>query len=929
METTTLTTIAAMSEEERAVWAREYAGAGTTTVDDVSAFLEVVRGGDPAPDPKALLALVLDDQQEDELRERALLALYHHIEVVRADDDVESVPAVERMIERLARAPKEEQNEKLRARKSWIKLRHLIDNEAPLEVIVDTVQHLCRDESSAFVLDRVAAAVSGDRATLFALFPSDGTWSPPETDGWNRLERIAIQQTGEAGKILGALRRRVPKVLTAAARGNNDFHRYVETLDAAERGYVVAPHIVAAVLKTLSPLGRNRVLAVCSGGSTREDAPRLSRYLADLLEITAATGNRDWADQFTILAVEATIANVGSELADTRIEDLVKPALELLSQPLPDQYDCSATRHSLSKLTGGILRVVFSDPAQTTAVMNSDGRDAGDQDEIVARLTDALIADSPYIANVAADVALLLARSSALPQELVAPLLARLSQSPATDGGMCSGHDLNDDDIAVPDGVDRVYLSGATEAPDDTASTGAGSTGTDSSGQDGFFSVSGLTGLLEVCREPFCAWRIAAALTTYADTHKDQELTAQLQAYAEENEVIDEWEPRTDDRAATTTPQAKAPPLTDTSSSAGQPMLMSFAAAPVNRLQSTDADDEAGDAGDAAGSDQTGFGTVGKVHPDQPGPYTLREIVETLSHIVDVPRQEWPELQEDIARRREEELQTLVSHSRRNRIKEVFEGLPPGGKTDIGPLVPIATQILQRGFTSFVPLPSFVPGTLDDLDRYDREDPIDPINSTETLAYYVARECLPAARSHQWGIYFRVKPFAALNRAVPGNLKALVEPVAVHELVHHHTAVRSRELRIERTCGTFRVLEEATADWNAVQRLTQMLSDEVITSTRYQEIMRLVFPRREDGGLPGYGDWPLMDSDAAPLAPYFDTSAWDQPRPDGYRTRRQLLASATSPPEITPIQLPREHRLWTSVLEAIGTGEIPMYLDFQ
>ena len=149
METTTLTTIAAMSEEDRTAWAREYAGAGTTTVDDVSAILEAVRSGDPAPDPKALLALVLDDHQEDELRERALLALYHHIEVVRADDDVESVPAVERMIERLARAPKEEQNEKLRARKSWIKLRHLIDNEAPLEVIVDTVQHLCRDESSA------------------------------------------------------------------------------------------------------------------------------------------------------------------------------------------------------------------------------------------------------------------------------------------------------------------------------------------------------------------------------------------------------------------------------------------------------------------------------------------------------------------------------------------------------------------------------------------------------------------------------------------------------------------------------------------------------------------------------------------------------------------------------------------------------------
>lgn len=896
MDTVTISKIAKMSDEQRIAWARRYTGDQAMTAEDVSGILDAARDGNPAPEPVRLLALIFDDQQDGEVRERALLALYYHIEAVRnsSDRDDESITVLERISDQLARSPRDEGDEKVRGTTCWIKIRRMIDTETPSEIVVDTVQRLCRDESSSYVLDRIAASVSDDRSTLFALFPLDGTWSPPDTDGWNRLERTAIQQTHKAGQILGAVRRRASDALSAVARGDNGFRRYVETLDAAAREYIVPPPVVSETVKMLSPPGRNRVLAVCSGGSTREDTPRLSRYLADFIEITKpTTGEPDWADELTMLGLQATIANVGRGVTDAPFNLLVEPALQLLSKPIPDQYDCSATRHSLYKLAGGILRVVFTDQGETAAIMERVGRSELD---LVTLLTEALAAESPYIVNVAADVALLLSRNNALPPELVAPLLERLSQFPATDGGMCSGHDLNDDDITVPDGVELVYTSDETGSPHD-----ADAAASDSGGQDEFFTVSGLTGLLEGCREPFCAWRIAAALSAHADTHRDTQLVAQLRAYADENEVIAEWEPLVDNSDGPARSAAKA-----------------------------DGDAAVDIQADSTDAEQDGFATSGKVHTNQPGPYTLQEIIHTLAHIADIPKSEWPELQEDIAREREHQLKTMVSRSQRNRIKEVFEGLPESGKSDISPLVPIATQTLQRGFTSFVPHQSFVPGTLDDQELMsDRNDNLEPINSTETLAYYVARECLPAARSHQWGIYFRVKPLAALNRAVPGNLRALIEPVAVHELVHHHTAIRTRELHLHRTCGTFRRLEEATADWNAVQRLTQMLNDEALTTSRYQEIMRLVFPRRENGGLPGYGDWPLMDTDAAPLAPYFDSQAWDHPAPPYYRTRKQLLIIATHPPEITPIDLPREHRLWASVLEAIGTGEVPMYLDFQ
>ncbi|MDA3949609.1 MAG: hypothetical protein PF508_10305 [Spirochaeta sp.] len=883
--------IAGMSPEDRIAWAHAHFTNHPLRTEEIASILEAVRTGTPVSEPCDLLAIALHDQLEGRLREQALLALYYHLDADDADEVGDAGVAIQLIIDQITHSPREESDEHVRGRKYWIRLQMMIANEAPAEVIVDTVKQFCNGETSSFALDRIAAAIGGDRSALFSIFPHDGTWDVPDTDGWNRAERRAIQATSDAGAVLGTLRKRVSTVLSAAAHNDNSLRRYIESLDAPERAYVVSPLVVRDILKRLSPIRRNRVLAVCSGGTTREDSTRLAGYLTALEEIAAPSqGERDWADQFSILALKATIANVGgcfSHASDTpSLGQLVRPALHLLTSPITDQYDGSATRHSLSKLVGGILRVVFSDPGAATAALAQV--DSGDLD-LAGALTAALRLDSPYLVNVAADVALLLSRNLVLDQELVQPLLERLSQSPATESGMCSGKDFHEDDIAIPDGVENVYLSSSGEED--------GATDED----DGFFSVSGLTGLLEACREPFCAWRIAAALIRHADTTGDQELTSRLLSYAKENEVIGDWEPRADPAApvASKTPSRAAPP----------------------RRQSQQTEDTV----EPTVSRQT----EGKVDPKQPGPYTLNEIIETMRRVFATSATEWPDLQEEIAQEHERALQEIVSHSQRSRIREIFEGLPDGGRTDVIPIVPIATQIMQRGFASFVPLPSFVPGTLDDRTRYSETDPIEPIGSTEALAYYVARDCLPAARSHQWGIYFRMRPFAALNRTIPGSVGALVEPVAVHELVHHHTAVRAKELDIDRPCGTFRLLEEATADWNGVQHLTRLLNADTITPTRYQEILRLVFPRRDEGGLPGYGDWHLMDSDAAPLSPYFDTGAWDARAPKDYSSGKQLLITATTPPAITPVQLPREHRLWSSILDAIATGEIPMYLDFQ
>lgn len=877
MDTFAITTITAMSEEERAEWARAFAFDDPLTIEHISSMLEATRNGIPVEKPGELVAIVVNDQLDGEIREHALLTLYYHVAAAKETEaeNEEAIGAIETLIHRLSGIPKREPDERVRGRKYWVHLRGMIENKTPTEIVADTVQRFCREETSPFALDRIAFAIKSDLSTVFSLFPLDGTWSLPETDEWNRIERRAIQDTASAGAVLGTLRRRMPALLSGAAHGENSLRRYVESLSSSEREYVVSPSVVSETLITLSPIERNRVLAVCTGAATRDDTQRLSDYLTAL--ITLSEGERDWADQFSILGLQATIANVGSDTMP--LDYLVGPALQLLTTPIPEPYDCSATRHKLAKVVGGILRVVFTDPDTTRNALAQDA--AGDLD-LIESLTAALEMDSPYRVNVAADVALLLSRNRVLAEELVEPLIDRLARSPQTDGGLCSGHDFSDDDIVIPDGVEIIYLSSLDEETKES----------DTDGGDQFFSVSGLTGMLEGCREPYCAWRIAAALTGYADMKRDAELTTRLLSYAEVNEVIDEWEP-TVNRAAAELPPGTAPSSTAPSSS------------------------------------NTPQQPKEKVHPDQPGPFILTEIVSTMQRIFDVPEEQWPDIQPEIAQDHERTIQQLVSHSQRSRVREVFEGVPGGGKTDLWPLVPIATQILQRGFTSFVPLPSFVPGTLDDQSDYGQTELLDPIASTEVLAYYVARECLPSARSHQWGIYFRVRPFSALNRALPGSLPALVESVAVHELMHHHTAIRTKELGIKRVCGTFRVLEEATADWNGVQRLTQLLNDGTITAERFREIMRMVFPRRDEGGMPGYGDWPLMDSDAAPLAPYFDSAAWNTPKPDGYRAGKQLLCTASKPEAITPIQLPREHRLWASVLDAIGTGEIPMYLDFQ
>jgi hypothetical protein len=885
MNSVPATAITDMSPEERAAWARAHYTDYPIQTEDIPPILEAVRAGTPLGEPYDLLAVTLHGELDGTLREQALLALYYH---GNTDEPIDAGDAVRFIVNQITHSPKDESNEHVRGRAYWIRLQTIIAGGSPPEVVADTVKRFCAGEDSTFALDRIAAAIGSDLSALFSIFPQDGTWDLPDTDGWNRAARRAIRATSNAGAVLGRLRTRASTLLSTAARGDNSFRRYIESLDAPERAHVVSPSVVGEMLKTLSPIGRNRVLAVCSGGTTREDSTRLAGYLASLEGLATPTqGERDWADQFSILALKATIANVGGYTASTSdtpaLVQLVEPTLQLLTAPIPGQYDSSATRHKLSKLTGGILRVAFSDP-ETAAAAIAEPEDI----DLTRALATVLTHSSPYLVNVAADVALLMSRNHLLPPDLVEPLMGRLTRSPATESGMCSGTDFHDDDIAIPDGVEAIYLSSSDEE--------------DGDGEDGFFSISGLTGLLEVCREPFCAWRIAATLTQHADTTKARELAGRLLAFAEDNEVIDEWEPIVDPDA-TVSPEEPSRP-----------------AAPGSIHKPTES---------VTSPETTIRKTDGKVDPTQPGPFTLDGIIETMHRVFDTPTDQWPDLQEEISQTHERALQDIVSRSQRSRIREVFEGLPDGGKTAIGPMVPIATQIMQRGFASFVPLHSFVPGTLDYQTRYPETGPIDPIGSTEVLAYYVARDCLSAARSHQWGIYFRVRPFAALNRTVPGNIPALVEPVAVHELVHHHTTIRAKELDIDRACGTFRLLEEATADWNGVQHLTRMLNADAITPTRYREILRLVFPRRDEGGLPGYGDWHLMDSDAAPLAPYFETDTWNTRSPQDYRGGKQTLINASTPPAITPVQLPREHRLWSSVLDAIGTGEIPMYLDFQ
>jgi len=332
-----------------------------------------------------------------------------------------------------------------------------------------------------------------------------------------------------------------------------------------------------------------------------------------------------------------------------------------------------------------------------------------------------------------------------------------------------------------------------------------------------------------------------------------------------------------------------------------------------------------------AGASAAGEEPTVMVNPTQPGPFSLAEVLEHLGVFAGVDHRQWPEMQDRLARDHEGALRERLSVLHREMVKTIFSDGSAKHEPDYdsAPFGHLVQELIHRSPEEFVPLSSFVQGILEDPSWTARESALDPLPSTELLAYYVDPRCLSTDNHYRWGIYFRVTPFARLARHFPEGLAALVESVATHEIVHHHAATRSRELNLHRECGGFWALEEAAADWTAVQHLKRMLQDSRIPQVLHDDLRRIVFPTREEGGTEGYGDWPHMDRDAVPLSPWFQSPDLAIPAPRSYQTARHLLVGKPAPESRRTVNIRRERSLWERLYQNMSAAEVPMYLDFQ
>ena len=180
----------------------------------------------------------------------------------------------------------------------------------------------------------------------------------------------------------------------------------------------------------------------------------------------------------------------------------------------------------------------------------------------------------------------------------------------------------------------------------------------------------------------------------------------------------------------------------------------------------------------------------------------------------------------------------------------------------------------------------------------------------------------------RYGIYFFIRKILELSysRSIP--IEALLRTVAVHELFHAHMNWRlpegGRGHSHTAEGASYCRLEEAAANRVAID----WLKDAGYPESTVEHIKDALFRRfgsvaggGTGGGLPGYGEYHLLDEDVTVVLPEMVGTSSSHILPERYATGKALYQWGFSPRR-------RDSALWWSwLVENIDRGAVPMYFD--
>lgn len=879
-----ITRLIAIPDTERSRDAEAYLASHPVSTEDIDQILVRLRAREPIPSATPLVACVYAHSIGGEDRAKALLGLYHLVGAWESDEEnapsAATVQAAGELLDQLAAAPLEEPDEFLRGRKYWLRLRRLIEKHAAPGTITEVVRDLARaGERSSWVWSKALLALRNWPHTSL-LFPRDASFLARMGDdnrAYRELRKLDDELESAAVRLVD-LAGRVPLLLhqaTSVSEVLTDLGGSFVRLPSRARSWLFPADEIARALRRTDAAGRNRILSIVTADSSAEDQGRLRGYrdaLASIRETESSTSSEEaWVDAVSLLSLDGTIWNLSPATNEETDATLLSASLELLAADIPERYSSSANTYRLYQMIGHLAN----------ALAASVGEYVGDP-EITRYVPKLIRRAEPFVRLVGANLALLVARAQGDLSEYVESMMEELERDPVTSNGLVRGKDIDDDEYAVMDGVQRLTPR------------------SDHAGQgDVSFSAEGLSAMLESCQSPMIAWRLAATLALTSQRLGDTSLRARLLTMKDKNDVIDSIATeRLDDAGRQTTP---GPSLLRTmvirgSSHEPQQPDKKWDESALNALSTPTRATE---------------GEAPVVHALQPGPLLVSEAREALEALAELPSSDWESWARQFAERHGESLLRQHQEGKGETIKGIFETDRPSRepepfRTVVGSLLRLGYHPLAMGEGPFPGNPSAI-----DNDEY----------GAESIAYYRPSSCMTRDRRHQWGVFIRVPRFLRLLKRLGVPQSALFEPVLVHELFHHFVEEKRVELNLDFACDRFFALEEASANWYALQHLAQMQTNGEIGADHFSQVRDALFRPRSSGGLPGYGDYPLLDVQGAIFVPRL-MGQEPEVLPADYRSARELLAHSDD------VNAQRERRHWSSLLTDLASGEVPVYLDF-
>lgn len=269
----------------------------------------------------------------------------------------------------------------------------------------------------------------------------------------------------------------------------------------------------------------------------------------------------------------------------------------------------------------------------------------------------------------------------------------------------------------------------------------------------------------------------------------------------------------------------------------------------------------------------------------QVGPMRLDDLVALVAAVAARPAKEAELVEEARARLKEEQ-----EEARRRAIKAVFGDL--GGK---GPL-------------------SWNENALLSPPAEDVRFALGPEGSPDFLARYLPWQ----GRDPRSGVYFARKNILAALRRNPGvDARAFLGAIAVHELFHClvERLVGDAAAYAGHACSPWCGLEEAGANFVA-RRYAEADPESLAT---FEE---LLFRRREAGGLPGYGEYHLLDERIVPAIGYLKSRAAGAcVAPADYQ--KAMAALALAPAALDS----HAQAFWAATMTAANSGGVAFYYD--